>query len=251
MTVAIVTGGSRGIGAAIVAQLASEDVSVACTATSLDRAKRLADAMQSRHGYAVLPIEMRVERADEVRQCFTMVQGTLGPVSVLVNNAGITNVAPLLEADLEALSRVIDVNLKGVLNCSQAAARLMVESGTPGVIVNIGSLGALNGFPGRSAYAASKAAVHHLTRILAIELAQYHVRVNCVAPGFVETDMVRNLANEGVIDVEALKRRTPLGALIPAEDVAAAVSWLASPAARNITGESLLIDGGWTAYGHL
>jgi NAD(P)-dependent dehydrogenase (short-subunit alcohol dehydrogenase family) len=251
MTVAIVTGGSRGIGAAIAEQLASEGMSVACTATSLERAAHVAEALHKRHGVAVLPLEMHVEDADQVGRSFEEVQESLGPITMLVNNAGVTNVAPILDADLVALSHLVDVNLKGVLNCSQAAARLMVGSGSPGSIINIGSLGAVNGFPGRGGYAATKAAVHHLTKVLAIELAQHGIRVNCVAPGFVETDMVAELAASGVLDLGALKRRTPLGELIPVDEVAGAVSWLASAAAANITGTTLLVDGGWTAYGHL
>jgi NAD(P)-dependent dehydrogenase (short-subunit alcohol dehydrogenase family) len=249
--VAIVTGGSRGIGAAIAEQLASEGMAVACTATSLDRAALVTDALHRRHGCPVLPVEMRVEDADGVRRSFEAVQDELGPLTLLVNNAGVTNVAPLVEADLGALSQLIDVNLKGVLNCSQAAARLMVDSGMSGSIINIGSVGGFNGFPGRGAYGATKAAVVHLTKVLAIELAKHRIRVNCVAPGFVETDMVKDLAASGILDLDALKRRTPLGEMIPAEDIARTVSWLASSAARNITGESILVDGGWTAYGHL
>jgi NAD(P)-dependent dehydrogenase (short-subunit alcohol dehydrogenase family) len=127
----------------------------------------------------------------------------------------------------------------------------MIASGTPGSIINLGSVGGFNGFPGRGAYGATKAAIHHLTKVLAIELARHRIRVNCVAPGFVETDMVKKLAADGVLDVDALRHRTPLGELIPAEEIAETISWLASPAARHITGESLLVDGGWTAYGHL
>src|ERR1700736_335147 len=235
MSIAIVTGGSRGIGAAIVEQFARDGIAVACTATSIERAVAVADGVRSRHGTGCLPLEMIVEDPESVPAAFDAGRDELGTPTILVNNAGMTNVAPLLEADLEILSKVIDVNLKGVLNCSQAAARLMVDAQTPGAIVNIGSVGGFNGFPGRGAYGASKAAVHHLTKILAIELAQFGIRVNCVAPGFVETDMIRSLAASGVLDVEALKRRTPLHELIPAEDIANTVAWLASSNARHIT----------------
>jgi len=251
MTVAVVTGGSRGIGRALVEHFADQGMAVACTATSEESATAAADAVRARYAVPALPVAMRVEDAEGVRAAFDRIRADLGPIDILVNNAGITNVAPLVDADLEELSRVVDVNLKGVLHCCQAAARLMIESGTRGAIVNIGSVGGFNGFPGRGTYGATKAAVVHLTKVLAIELAQHRIRVNCVAPGFVETDMVKDLAAKGVLDVDALRRRTPLGDLIPAEDVVAAIAWLASPAARSITGESLLVDGGWTAYGHL
>jgi NAD(P)-dependent dehydrogenase (short-subunit alcohol dehydrogenase family) len=251
VSVAVVTGGSRGIGREIAVQLACEGFTVACTATSADTARTVTDEISARFGNTALPVEMHVEDSGSVERGLSIVRDRLGPIDLLVNNAGITNVAPLLEADLQMLSRVIDVNLKGVLNTSQAAARIMVEAAIPGAIINIGSVGALNGFPGRSAYAASKAGVHHLTRILAIELAAYGIRVNCVAPGFVETDMVRNLAAQGTLDLVALKTRTPTGSLITASEVAQTVTWLATAASKNITGESLLVDGGWTAYGHI
>jgi NAD(P)-dependent dehydrogenase (short-subunit alcohol dehydrogenase family) len=224
---------------------------VVVTATSLQSAQKTATELVSRHSVRALPVDLRVEDAANVKGQFERIEEEMGPIGVLVNNAGITNVAPIVDADLAALSHVIDVNLKGVLNCSQAAARSMVRAQIPGVIINIGSVGGANGFPGRGAYGASKAAVVHLTKVLAIELARFDIRVNCVCPGFVETDMVKDLAARGILDVDALKRRTPLGRLIPAEDVAQAITWLVSPSARNITGESLLIDGGWTAYGHL
>ena len=212
--VAVVTGGSRGIGAATVSYLAASGMAVACTATDLNRATAVAEAVHAETGATVLPLELRVEDAEGVRIGFEKAQDALGPITLLVNNAGVTNVAPLLEADLDALSHLIDVNVKGVLNCS-------------------------------------KAAIHHLTKILAIELAQYKIRVNCVAPGFVETDMVRKLVAEGILDADALKRRTPLHELIPAEEIAGTIAWLASSQAAHVTGESLLVDGGWTAYGHL
>jgi NAD(P)-dependent dehydrogenase (short-subunit alcohol dehydrogenase family) len=251
MTVAIVTGGSRGIGAAVAEHLGREGMAVACTATSLDSAAAVARAVRRRYGVPTLPVELRIEDADGVRQAFAHVEATLGPIGLLVNNAGVTNVAPIVEADLDELSHLVDVNLKGALYCSQAAARLMIASGTSGSIINLGSVGGFNGFPGRGAYGATKAAIHHLTKVLAIELARHRIRVNCVAPGFVETDMVKKLAADGVLDVDALRRRTPLGELIPAAEIAETISWLASPAARHVTGESLLVDGGWTAYGHL
>jgi len=251
VTVAIVTGSSRGIGAAIATHLAAQGMSVACTATSIERAAVTADDIARRHGVDTLPVEMMVEDAASVGAAIDAIREKLGPIGVLVNNAGVTNVAPLVDADLDQLSHVIDVNVKGVLYCAQAAARAMIEDGTRGVIINIGSVGGFNGFPARGAYGASKAAVVHLTKVLAIELAQHGIRVNCVAPGFVETDMVKDLAARGILDVGALRRRTPLGELIPAEDIAQTVGFLTSAAARHITGESLLVDGGWTAYGHL
>src|SRR5689334_9181998 len=114
MSVAVVTGGSRGIGAAIVEELASSGMSVACTATSLERAAPLAKEVHDRYLSPVLPFGMRVEDPAEVSDCFASIQERLGPISLVVNNAGITNVAPILEADLDILSKVVDVNLKGV-----------------------------------------------------------------------------------------------------------------------------------------
>jgi NAD(P)-dependent dehydrogenase (short-subunit alcohol dehydrogenase family) len=249
--VAVVTGGSRGIGAAIVERFAQQGLPVACTATRVENAQPRAVAMAERYGVKIEPFELHVENAGEVRRVFDEIAERLGAPTVLVNNAGVTNVASILEADLDALSHVVDVNLKGILYCTQAAARLMVEGGSPAAIVNVGSVGGMNGFPNRGAYGATKAAVQHLTKVMAIELGQYGIRVNCVAPGFVETDMVKSLVAEGKIDIDALRRRTPLNRLLDADEIAEAVWWLTSNAARGITGECVLVDGGWTAYGHL
>ena len=251
MKVALVTGGSRGIGATIVDRLSSDGMAVACTATSLDRAESVAKDVQSRYGRPVLPIEMHVEDPESVRRAFATVGRELGPVSLLVNNAGINQVASIVDADLDVISQIIDVNLKGLINCSQVAANAMIEADIQGSIINIGSLAGLVGFPSRAAYGSSKAGVHHFTKVLAVELANHKIRVNCVAPGFVQTGMLHELVTKGLINVDAVRQRTPLADLVPVDEIAEAVVWLASAAARSITGQILAIDGGWTAYvGH-
>ena len=154
----------------------------------------------------------------------------------------------MAEADFD---RVMDINVKGVFNGAQAAARRMVASGTSGSIVNLGSIAGVNAFPLRMGYSTSKAAVHQMTKIMALDLAEHQIRVNCVAPGYIRTDMVQDIIDAGTLDEARLMSRVPLGDLGTVEDIAAAVSWVASAEARYVTGAVMVIDGGWSAYGHI
>jgi NAD(P)-dependent dehydrogenase (short-subunit alcohol dehydrogenase family) len=249
--VAVVTGASRGIGAAIAERLAAEGLAVACAATSATNVAGVVERIRSECGVAALGLAIQVEDAESVESGLSRVEEQLGPISVMVNNAGVSGVAPFLEMPLAQFDRVIDINLRGVFICGQAAARRMVASGTSGSIVNIGSIAGVNGFPKRTGYAASKAAVHHMTKVMAIDLAAHGIRVNCVAPGYIRTDMVQDLIGSGALDENLLERRIPLSHLGTVDDVAAAVAWISSTEARYVTGATLLIDGGWAAYGHV
>lgn len=249
--VAVVTGGSRGIGEAVARRLAAEGMVVACTATSADTAEAAASRIRGDGGVEAMGLRMQVEEPEDVERAFALVEEALGPVSVMVNNAGIASVASFLDMGVDDFSRVIDVNVKGVFNGSLTAAKRMVASGTRGSIVQIGSIAGINGFPRRVGYCSSKAAVHHMTKVMSLDLAAHGIRVNCVAPGYIRTDMVQDLVDEGKLDEAALRRRIPLGDLGEGADVAAAVAWLASDQARYVTGETLLVDGGWSAYGHI
>lgn len=249
--VAVVTGASRGIGAAVADRLARDGFAVACTATTAATAEATAAALRSDHGIEAMGLAVRVEDYDSVEEALTVVEEALGPVAVMVNNAGVAGVAPFLEVTPDEFMRVIDVNLKGVFNGSRAAALRMVASGTPGTIVQMGSIAGINGMPKRAGYCSSKAAVHQLTRVLALDLAEHRIRVNCVAPGYIRTDMVQDLIDEGKLDEAQMQRRVPLGELGATSDVAAAVSWLVSPEAGYVTGQTVVVDGGWVAYGHI
>lgn len=249
--VAVVTGASRGIGAAIAERFASKGMSVACVATSSDNAAPIAARLRADHGVPAIAVGISVQDRDSVEAGLTLIEAELGPITVLVNNAGVSGVTTFLDMPVEDFDRVIDINVRGVFLCAQGAGRRMVASGTQGAIVNIGSITGVNGFPKRMGYAASKAAVHHMTKIMALDLVEHGIRVNCVAPGYIRTDMISDLIELGKLDDQALKNRIPMKDLGTPEDIAAAVDWISSSEARYATGETLFIDGGWNAYGHV
>jgi NAD(P)-dependent dehydrogenase (short-subunit alcohol dehydrogenase family) len=249
--VAVVTGASRGIGLAVAERLAADGLAVACTATSGEAAQAVAARIRDEHGVDTVGVAVRVEDAAVVERALSEVEDRLGPVTVMVNNAGVAGVAPFLEVTAEEFARVVEVNLRGVFHGSQAAARRMVDGGRGGVVVNIGSIAGITAFPRRAGYCASKAAVHQLTKVMALDLASHGIRVNCVAPGYIRTDLIADLIAEGKLDEAPLRRRIPLGDLGRGADVAAAVSWLVSDEARYVTGETVVVDGGWLAYGHV
>ena len=170
----------------------------------------------------------------------------LEQVDILVNNAGTNVPEPFLEVSEDNLDRMLAVNVKGVFLVAQAAARCMVERGEGGSIINISSQMGHVGAPRRTVYCATKHAVEGLTKAMAVELAPHDVRVNSVAPTFVETPMTKPFLEDEAFREDTLSR-IPLGRLGRVEDVTGAVLFLASPAAGLITGASLLVDGGWTA----
>jgi NAD(P)-dependent dehydrogenase (short-subunit alcohol dehydrogenase family) len=170
----------------------------------------------------------------------------LEQVDILVNNAGTNVPEPFLEVSEDNLDRMLAVNVKGVFLVAQAAARCMVERGEGGSIINISSQMGHVGAPRRTVYCATKHAVEGLTKAMAVELAPHKVRVNSVAPTFVETPMTKPLLEDETLREDTLSR-IPLGRLGRVEDVTGAMLFLASPAAGLITGASLLVDGGWTA----
>lgn len=244
---ALVTGASRGIGAEVAVVLAEAGAAVVCAATIEANAAPIAERIAAAGGRA-LAAGARVEEAAQVAALFDRAEAELGAVDLLVNNAGIAQPKPLLEMDEATWDRVVDINLKGVFLCAQRAARTMAEQGG-GAVVNIGSIAGDNAFPHRANYCASKAGVHHLTRVMAIEWAPLNIRVNCVAPGYIHTDIVGELSARGILDVAALEGRVPQRRLGTPRDIAEAVLYLAGEGARYITGSVLMVDGGWDAYG--
>jgi NAD(P)-dependent dehydrogenase (short-subunit alcohol dehydrogenase family) len=193
-------------------------------------------------GQNVQPIVCDVTDSRQVEE----VVGFLEEVDILVNNAGTNVPEPFLEVSEKSLDEMLAVNVKGVFLVAQAAARNMVERGESGSIVNISSQMGHVGAPRRTVYCATKHAVEGLTKAMAVELAPHNVRVNSVAPTFVETPMTKPFLENETFREDTLSR-IPLGRLGRVEDVTGAVLFLASPAAGLITGASLLVDGGWTA----
>jgi len=240
---AIVTGSSRGIGRAIAAAMAAEGARVAVNA----RSRAAAEAAATEIGLGTIGLPADISTAGGAETLIDGAVAEFGRIDILVNNAGMSMVRESVDLTLQDWQATLDLNLTGPFLCAQRAGRHMLESGR-GVILNIASITALDAFPKRLAYGTSKAGLLMLTKILAIEWAP-GVRVNAIAPGFVETDLVLALAREGKVDLEALRRRTPQRRLGSGEDVAAAAIFLASDEASFITGATLVSDGGWHAYG--
>ncbi|MBM4258839.1 MAG: glucose 1-dehydrogenase [Deltaproteobacteria bacterium] len=246
--VAVVTGASRGLGKAIALELANEGARVACVATKAENAAEVVAEIRSGGGEAIA-LGCRAEIGADVKATFAQVEEQLGPVAILVNNAGVTYPEATLDMSEENWDLHMNVNAKSIFLCSQAAARQMKAHGG-GSIVNIGSILGRNAFPATLGYCASKAAVDHMTRVMAIEWARYKIRVNCIASGYVRTDLIDRLAEEQKLTLRDLEKRTPQRRLGTGADIAKAVRYIASEDAGFVTGEVLVVDGGWTAFGY-
>jgi NAD(P)-dependent dehydrogenase (short-subunit alcohol dehydrogenase family) len=247
-SVALVTGASRGIGKAIALALARAGADVACAATRAENARATVDEILAL-GRKAVALGAQVERADDVTALVRAATEALGLVDILVNNAGISNPKPVLEMSEADWDQTFDINAKGAFLCAQAVARRLAEGKRPGVVLNIGSIAGVNAFPRRLTYCSSKAALHQMTKVMAIEWAPLGIRVNCLAPGYIHSDITEGLSQRGLLDLGALRRRIPQGELGRAEDIASAAVYLCSEEARYLTGSIVNVDGGWLAYG--
>jgi len=244
---ALVTGAGRGIGAAIAARLVAEGARV----TVLSRTRAEIDAVATRLGGAAQALTADVTQAEETRRVFEQAAASFGPVDILVNNAGQARSGLLHKAPDELWEQMLAVNLTGTYHGIRAALPGMLERGF-GRIVNIASTSGLRGYPYVAAYCAAKHGVIGLTRALALEVAQRHVTVNAVCPGFTETALVEDaIANIRKVTGrsaeaarEALTRTNPQGRLIEPAEVAHAVAWLCLPGSESVTGQSIAVAGG-------
>ena len=238
--VAIVTGAGRGIGHAIALRLAQEGARVASVSRSEENAKKTADEINATRADSAKAYAVDVADHSAVQKIGAQILEDFGRVDVLVNNAGVTRDGLSMRMSMEDWDTVIDTNLKGAFNFSQAVMRSMIKQRS-GRIINISSVSGLTGNAGQANYAASKAGLIGLTKTLARELASRGITVNAVAPGFVVTDMTSALSEEVK---QTIMAKIPLAKLGQPEDIAAAVAFLASPEANYITGQVLTVDGG-------
>jgi 2-deoxy-D-gluconate 3-dehydrogenase len=247
--VAVVTGTGSGLGQAIAVGLAEAGADVVLSELPdrlalTDETVRLIEA-QGREAL-VLPLDVRdLDGPHGIRGFAEAAIDWRGQIDCLVNNAGVNLPQDALEVDEASWDAVLDIDLKGTFFCAQAFGRHMVERGS-GSIINIASQNGLVGYYKRAAYCSAKAGVVNLTRVLTLEWAPRGVRVNAIAPTFVRTPLTASTFDDPELGADLL-RRIPLGKIGEPEDVAAAVVFLASPAAGMITGHTLTVDGGWTA----
>lgn len=237
--VAIITGAGRGIGRATALRFAEEGASVAVADVDAAVADDVAGEIESGGGRA-LSVQVDVADRDSVTAMSQQVRDAFGRIDVLVNNAGILRDAQLYKLDPDDFDAVIAVNLTGVFNCTKAVVDAMREQGS-GVILNASSVVGLYGNFGQTNYVASKSGVIGMTRVWARELGPKGIRVNAVAPGFIETRMTDRVPDKVM---EQLKARIPLRTTGTPEDVANAYLWLASDEAKYVTGHVLSVDGG-------
>lgn len=237
--IALVTGASRGIGQAIAIALGKAGAQVVGTATTDAGAESISQYL-SAAGVKGRGAKLNVNDAPSILEFVDEMRAQEGAISILVNNAGITRDGLLMRLKDEDWDEVIDTNLKSVFLLSRAVVRDMMKTRS-GRIINIGSVVGASGNAGQANYAAAKAGMGGFTRALARELGSRNITVNCVAPGFIDTDMTRNLAPA---QQEALLAGIPLGRLGLVEDVSAAVRFLASAEAAYITGTTLHVNGG-------
>ncbi len=238
--VALVTGGSRGIGAAVVTALARQGCDVAFTFRGRADAAREVAGEVCRSGRRAMPIQADVVDFHAAEKAVESIVAALGRLDILVCNAGITWDGVVWKMTEQQWDAVIETNLKGYFNYNRAAARVFKERRS-GKIVNISSINGLRGKFAQSNYSAAKAGNIALTKALAKELGKFNVNVNCIAPGMVMTEMAESLAPEFL---NAAVRETVLGRIASAEDVANVVSFLCSDASRHVTGEVIKVDGG-------
>ena len=244
---ALVTGASYGVGAATAVALAHAGYDVAITAT---RAENLRDTLRALadSGAKVAPLTLDLRVQSSIAHAFDAAVAALGPLDLLVNNAAANLRRLAVDVTPDEWDTVIDTNARGTFFLSQQAGRYWIVNEQPGCIVNIASAHAFVGAAERSTYGISKAAIVHMTKMLAVEWGDHGIRVNAVAPGRVQTDSPSRAEKGSDPDyMGAMLKRIPLHRLATAEEVASAVCWLASPEAASVTGQTIVLDGGLTA----
>jgi NAD(P)-dependent dehydrogenase (short-subunit alcohol dehydrogenase family) len=244
--VALVTGASEGLGAGIATALARDGFDVAVSELRTEALANTVAAVQATGGRAV-PVALDLCAPGSVEAAFAAVRQAFGRVDVLVNNAGITLRRSAIDMTEAEWNKVIQTNLTGTVFMTQQMGRYLIGAKRPGCVISIASAHGVLGFSDRLAYGVSKAGIIQMTRMLAIEWASHGIRVNAIAPGTVETPSRAPFLADPA-SRKMMLSRIPLGRFGTIDDVAAAAAYLASPGASYITGQTLLLDGGLTAY---
>jgi len=241
--IAVITGASRGIGRGIAEVFAEEGADVLVNyASNETEAEETARLVRS-HGRRAVIARGDVSVRADVEAMFAKAWAELGPVDVLVNNAGIETIIPFLEITDEQWTRLVDINLRGPWLCSQVFCKRVLEEKRPASIVQIGSIQAAKVLPGRTHYAPTKLGLEAMTRNMAAEMTPQGIRVNCVHPGYIETDMTMWIRNAGVRDM--VLAQISMGRSGECREIGKAVAFFASEEASYITGQSIHADGGW------
>ena len=241
---ALITGASRGIGRGIADVFADEGAEVAVNyVTSAKKADEVAERIRSK-GSRAIAVKGDVAKRADVEAMFDTVWKELGPIDVLVNNAGIETIVPFLELTDEQWTRLVDVNLRGAWLCSQVFCRRALEEGRKGSIVHIGSIQAAKVLPGRTHYAPAKLGLEALTRNMSAEMTPHGIRVNCVHPGLIDTDMTEWVMKNPDI-LPAVLAQISLGRAGDPREIGTVAAFFASDEASYLTGQSIHVDGGW------
>ena len=242
--IALVTGAARGIGRGIAEVFADAGADVAIN--DIDggsAAQEAAESLRARGRRAVV-ITADVARREQVEPMFERVWSTLGPIDILVNNAGIETIVPFLDLTDEQWTRLVDTNLRGAWLCSQVYCRRALAEGRGGSIVNIGSIQAAKALPGRTHYAPTKLGLEALTRNMSAEMTPQGIRVNCIHPGLIDTDMTAWVMKDPAL-LPVVLAQISMGRAGQPREIGMVAAFLASDAASYVTGQSIFVDGGW------
>lgn len=243
----LITGASGGLGQYFSRGLGSAGAKVFVTDVSRDAVDALVGSLRE-VGIDAYGAAGSITEKRDAEQIMADARSELGGLDVLINNAGFHRIGPSLDVEETTWRNIVDVNLTGLFFMSQLAGKIM-ESDRGGTIINLASVFGLTQAPERAAYCATKGGVVSLTKTLAIEWASRGIRVNAIAPGYVDVGMLRDEVARGELDLEPVFKRQPIGRLIRPEEIVDAAIFLASDRASAITGHVLAVDGGWTAYG--